>query len=75
MSIKVVKDTLLCSTLSLPALANAKNTVEGSLLDATWGLILGILLALCIVAFWPVRTFIQKRRSSDNNSDDTGSNS
>ena len=40
-----------------------------SLLGALWGLLLGIIMAIGVVLFWPIRAMIRKWRGRANTSD------
>jgi len=50
-------------------LSAAGNNAQGTLLDATWGVLLGIIIAIALVIYWPLKTFLQQRRKDKPNQD------
>ena len=57
---------ITCSLVFMPqlALAYVGPGAGLSLLGALWGLIVGVLMALGIVLFWPIRIMLRKRKAA-----------
>jgi len=64
--VKRISFVLLLATVSLPAAAYIGPGSGISLLGGLWAVLVGIVLALAAILFWPIRYMIKRRRAGRN---------
>jgi uncharacterized membrane protein len=62
---KIIKTIVLLALATMPAAAFAYVGPGAgiSLLGALWGLIVGVVMAISVILFWPVRIMLRKRKA------------